>query len=206
MMLAILLSLGTWQLYRRSWKHARMAHIAAAMAAPGVPLGQNPPEFQKVSVTGVLRPTPALYAIEVRDTLKGPIEGAQLLDVLDQPTGPVLVDRGWVAIDAVPKTPVGQITIEGFVRPPEHPGMLSVSDDPVKRRFFTLDPVRIGAAIGADVPPFTVVALGPQGNPDPARAPPELPDNHLNYAITWYAFAFNLVVVFGIYARKVLRS
>ncbi len=205
-MLAILVSLGTWQLHRRSWKHARMAQIAAAMAAPGVPLGPNPSEFQKVSVTGVFRPATALYAIEVRDTLKGQIEGAQLLDVLDRPAGPVLVDRGWVATDAVPPAPAGQVTIEGFVRPPEHPGLLSVSDDPAKRRFFTLDPVRVGAALGAEVPPFTVVALGPEGNPDPARAPPELPDNHLNYAITWYAFAFNLVIVFGIYARRVLRT
>ena len=76
-----------------------MSHIAAAMAAPGVPLGQNPPEFQKVSVTGVLRPTPALYAIEVRDTLKGPIEATMsATDLGFQTRAPLADPAPWQAM------------------------------------------------------------------------------------------------------------
>ena len=131
--------------------------------------------------------------------------GAQLLAVLDRAAGPVLVDLGWVDTAAVPPTPAGPMTLDGFVRPPEHPGMLSAKDDPAKRRFWTLDPVPIGAALGVAVPAFTVVALGPPGLPDPAREMPRPPDNHLNYALTWYGFAVTLLVIFTLYARKALR-
>ena len=206
-MLAILLTLGTWQLRRREWKHALLARIDAAEAAPGVPLTADPAPFTKVRVTGTLRPNAtALYGAEVRDAPGGnEVLGAQMLAVLDRDAGPVLVDRGWVDTAAVPASPPGLVTIDGFVRPPEHAGALSAKDDPSTRRFWTLDPVPIGAALGVAVPAYTVVALGPPGLPDPAREMPRPPDNHLNYALTWYGFALTLLIIFALYARKALR-
>ncbi len=207
-MLAILLTLGTWQLRRREWKHALLARIDAAEAVPGIPLDADPAPFAKVRVTGTLRPNAtALYGAEVRDTPGGQqILGAQLLAVLDRAAGPVLVDRGWVDVAAVPAPPNEPVTIDGFVRPPEHLGMVSAQDDPANHRFWTLDPVPVGASLGVTVPPFTVVALGPPGLPDPAREMPRPPDNHLNYALTWYGFAVTLLIIFVLYARKALRS
>lgn len=206
-MLAILLTLGTWQLRRREWKHALLARIDAAEAAPGIPLQANPEAFAKVRVTGTLRPDAvALYGAEVRDAPSGQQAlGAQQLAVMDRDTGPVLVDRGWVDTAAVPALPAGSVTIDGFVRPPEHAGALSAKDDPSKRRFWTLDPVPVGAALGVVVPAYTIVALGPPGLPDPVREMPRPPDNHLNYALTWYGFAVTLLVIFALYARKALR-
>ena len=206
-MLAILVTLGTWQLRRREWKHALLARIDAAEASPGIPLEANPAPFTKVRVTGTLRPgATALYGAEVRDVAGGEVLGAQLLAVLDRAAGPVLVDRGWIDAATVPAPPGGPVTLDGFVRPPEHAGLFSAKDDPASRRFWTLDPVPVGAALGAVVPAFTVVALGPPGLPDPAREMPRPPDNHLNYALTWYGFALTLLIIFALYARKTLRA
>ena len=55
---------------------------------------------------------------------------------------------------------------------------------------------------------MTLVALGPapsQGYPDPAKHLPRPPNDHLQYALTWYGFAATLLVIFFLYARKVLR-
>ena len=44
----------------------------------------------------------------------------------------------------------------------------------------------------------------PERYPDPARHLPQPPNNHLSYAITWYGLAVALVVIFVLWARKVL--
>ena len=36
-------------------------------------------------------------------------------------------------------------------------------------------------------------------------APPELPNNHLQYAVTWYGLAAALVVIYGVFVNRRLR-
>ena len=211
-MLALLLGLGTWQVERLAWKEGLLAQIARAEARPAVPLGDTPEPFAKVRASGL----PALYGSQGHDTPAGPMLGAQLLAVLDRPgQAPLLVDRGWVptapngAPGPLPAPPAGETVVEGFVRQPDHPGPFSAADDPVQRRFYTLDPVAIGHALGlATVAPFTLVAMGPPPpgqSPVPAEALPRPVNNHLSYTITWYGVAVVLLVIFVLYARKVLR-
>ncbi|HEX3350753.1 MAG TPA: SURF1 family cytochrome oxidase biogenesis protein, partial [Acetobacteraceae bacterium] len=49
-------------------------------------------------------------------------------------------------------------------------------------------------------------ALGPppEDYPDPAQSLPRPPNDHLSYALTWYGLAATLLVVFLLYARKVI--
>ncbi len=208
-LLAILLTLGFWQLRRLAWKEGLLAEIARAEHGPPAPLGaQPPPRFARVTATGTLRPGKfALYGDDVRDIGPATVMGAQLVEILDRPGLPsVLVDLGWVPSDAhTPAKPVsGPATITGFARPGEHPGWLSAPDDPDARRFYTLDPAAIGASLGAaDLAPFTLVAMGqaPSDGPIPADAMPSLPNNHLSYAFTWFGLAGALLVVFGAWVR-----
>ena len=204
-MLAILLGLGTWQLHRRAWKRDLLDRIEAAERAPGVPLGADPEPFAKVAATGVFSPQTALYGVELR----GETLGAHLLQPLERPgAAAVLVDRGWVdAGRPPPATPAGAVTVEGYVRPPEHPAWLSARDEPEHRRFFTLDPQPIASVLG--VPgalPFTLVAMGPRGLPDPVQALPRPPNDHLQYAMTWYGFAVTLLVIYGLTVRRILHE
>ncbi len=214
-MLAVLLGLGTWQVQRLAWKRGLIAEIAAAEQAPAVPLPPRPGPFEKVAVRGRLRPDLAgLYGAQVHEAPAGPVLGGQLVVPLERAGAPpLLVDLGWVpAPDGhLPKLalPSGETEIDGYVRPPDRPGWFSARDNPQARLFYTLDPPAIGAALGLpQVAPFTLVALGqapPQGWPEPAQHLPRPPNNHLQYALTWYGLACVLVIEFGLYARKVLR-
>ena len=149
----------------------------------------------------------------MRDLPTGPELGAQLIVPLErQGQATILVDRGWVP-GSRPRPiaqPNGDVTLEGYIRPADKPGLFSATDDPVSRRFYTLDPEAIGAAIGLPhVAPFTLIAMGPaprEGFPDPAKHLPQPPNNHLSYAITWYGLAVALVVIFVLWARKVLTA
>jgi surfeit locus 1 family protein len=211
-MLAVLLGLGTWQVQRLHWKRGLLAQIAHAEVAPAVPMPANPEPFTKVQATGRLRgDLSASYGAEVRDTPAGPQLGTRLIVPLELDDGDaVLVDRGWVP-EQRPRAialPSGDVTLEGYVRPGDTQGLFSAKDNPATRQFYTLDPAAIGAALHLPrVASFVLVAMGPappERYPDPARHLPQPPNNHLSYAITWYGLAVALVVIFVLWARKVL--
>ncbi len=209
-MLATLIGLGTWQLQRRAWKLAILAEIDRAEVSPAIPLPPRPLPFTKVSVTGHLRDdVHALYGDDVRDAPGGPVRGAQLIEPLERPgQQPLLVERGWVP-DGSLGAPGGDVTVTGYIRAPDGPGAFSPADDLAARHFYTLDPAKIGDALGLPgVAPFTLVALGadaPGVLPAPATALPRPPNDHLNYALTWFGLALSLLAVFGAYARKALH-
>ncbi len=213
-MLAVLLSLGTWQVRRLHWKEAILAQIAHAEAAPPIPLQAVPEPYTKVAVTGRLRADlSAQYAVEVRDTREGPQMGTFLVQPLERPDGPpLLVERGWVPQKRTTpiSQPPGETTITGYIHEAETPGLFSAKDDPAARIFYTLDPAAIGASLGLPhVAPFILIALGPAPPelwPDPAKHLPQPPNNHLSYAITWYGLAVALVVIFLVWARRTLSA
>jgi surfeit locus 1 family protein len=223
-MLLVLLGLGSWQVKRLFWKQALLAQIAQAEVAEPVPLAGieargTPSPFMKISARGTFLPNEtALYGAEVRDVASGPAMGAQLIEPMREVNGElILVDRGWVPLSRTGPLdqPTGEVTVSGYVRPGDTQHWFSAADDPPARRFFTLDPRAIGAAIGQpDIRPFVLVALGAgsgadaivQRWPDPARHLPQPPNNHLSYAITWYGLAVALLTIFTIWARKGSRA
>lgn len=213
-MVAILLSLGVWQVHRLAWKERILARIAAAEAAPAIPLPPHPGPFVKVSVTGRFRPDLAVhFADVVRDTPAGPAMGTELVVPLERPDGPpVLVDRGWIPLSfpATVAWPRGSVTVEGYVASAEHPGLFTPRPEPQKRQVYALDPAMIGRMVGLpQVAPFTLVALrsGRQSDyPIPARHLPRPPNHHLVYLTIWFTLAGALVVIFAVWARDVLRE
>lgn len=205
-MLAILLSLGVWQLQRRAWKADLLARIDAAEAEPAIPMPTEPDSFAKVRLEGhLVTDRLTRYGAEVR----GNTLGAQIIVPLERPGAePVLVDLGWAPNDIRQPLTFPQGAIEGFIRPPEHAGMFSGKDDPARLLFYTLDPEAIGTALGvARVAPYTLVVIGtvaPGIFPDPVLHLPRPADNHLQYAVTWFGFALTLLIIFVLYARKTL--
>ena len=212
-MLAVLIGLGVWQLERLQWKRGVLAQLDAADAATPVPLPFDPHPMQKVRVTGRWLPDLlAWYGAEVRDTSEGSVMGSQVLMPLQMDNGTiVLVDRGWVPTTRkvqIP-SPSGAVTITGWLRASEQQGLFSPPDAPLVQRFYTMNPGKIGAALGiAPVLPFVVMQLaqGPvDGYPIPQMRLPRPPNNHLGYAFTWFGLALGLLGVFGAYARRVVH-
>jgi surfeit locus 1 family protein len=206
--LVILLSLGAWQIQRLHWKQGILADIDRAEFAPPVPLGANPKPFTKVVAHGLLLPGTALYGDDVRDIDGKSAMGAQRLQILlrgRQP--PLLVDLGWVPDGAHrPPPAIGPTQVLGYIREADHAGALSAQDDVKHRHFYTLDPALIAPSLGihAKPAPYTLVAMGAlaaAGAPLAAIDLPRPPNNHLQYAFTWFGLAAALVGVFIAWAR-----
>lgn len=212
----VLISLGVWQLYRLKWKEGILAQIHTAEISAPIALPAQPNRFEKVAVTGTWIPgKAALYSDEVHDTPTGPIEGAELLIPFQPQTGPVImVDLGWVhqTHPVSPNLPSGEQTITGYIHNTESPGWFAGADKPAEGLYYTFNPVKIAGAMGiTNVTPFAIIAMGPMpppGSPlpQPAQHLPQPPNNHYEYALTWFGFALVVLFEYYFFARKKLRE
>jgi surfeit locus 1 family protein len=223
---AVLVGLGTWQLERRAWKEALIATLTARLAAPPTDLpppqawdGLDPAtyEFRRVKVRVTFpRPDQALiYTVgsSLRPDVKGP--GHWVLALAQVPGGQVLVNRGFVprqnpAAGTAPAPPSGPVELVGVLRWPESRGWFTPADEPGRNLWFTRDPTAIAAGKGwGPVAPFYLEQESPAAPPGQPRVGPMragLPNNHLQYALTWYSLAVVLVIVFTSFLIRARRA
>jgi surfeit locus 1 family protein len=197
-------ALGIWQLHRLSWKLDLIAQIdqrvhAPAVAAPGpaewssVDAARD--AYRHVSATGTLLPGDDTLVQAV--TNKG--AGFWVMTPLRTDAGfTVLVNRGFVPADDK-QAQAGAVmqsarptTVTGLVRITEPHGGFLRSNDPGANRWFSRDVAAIAQARGlSDVAPYFIDAdATPAGSyPVGGLTVVDLPNNHLQYALTWFAMA-----------------
>jgi surfeit locus 1 family protein len=221
--LAILIGLGTWQLQRKAWKDGLIAQIdARAYAEPGaiVPPADwdtwraEEDEFRRVRVTGTFLHRFETLVYGLASGQRGaPAQGYYLMTPLRLPDGAiVVVNRGFVPSElrdpaSRPQSqPAGEATVMGLVRAPEERNAFTPADDPARDTWFARDPQAIAKARNLDrVAPFYVAV---DATPNPGDWPKggqtklDLPNNHLQYALTWFGIALTLVGVFGAFAWR----
>ena len=200
LLLALFLALGVWQIERRAWKLALIASVEARIhrAAVAAPPHEAWPdvtfaadEYRRVRVTGTYLDGPDTFVHAL--TALG--AGYWCLAPLRTDAGDVvLINRGFVALDArdTIAPPRGRAAVVGLLRMSE-PGHLLWHNDPAAESWFARDVAEIAAARGLhDVAPFFVDA---DSDADGPNAPVggltvvDFPNNHLSYALTWFALA-----------------
>lgn len=205
-----MLGLGTWQVERLGWKEDLIRRVHERMAAAPIPLPASIPEpealdLRPVTVTGRLLNDRALLMIA--RPRQGQM-GYEVVTPLQRADGgpPVLVNRGWIPMDrkeARRDGPPGEVTLRGVARVPAPAGWMQPGNTPGAEVWSRLDPPAMAAALGlAAVAPVVVEALPGQSSPGgPAGIEPrvDLPNNHLQYAITWYSLAATLLVIYVVF-------
>lgn len=177
-----LLGLGTWQVQRMQWKEAVIAERAARLAAPPIEVAKIGPEseFRRVRATGTFANARTIF-LEGRMHEGRPGYHA-VTPLMLRTGGPVPVDRGWVETRVAPPS-VGEVAVEGFARKGGKPSGWTPDNDPARNVWFYVDA------------PY-YIDTGP---------PPELPNNHLQYAVTWYGLAAALAAIYGVLISRRLR-
>jgi surfeit locus 1 family protein len=215
---AVLIGLGTWQLQRKAWKEGLIAALTAQLAAPpsALPaaaawsrLDENALQYRRVAFTAQFDngKEALVYAIPsaFRPDVQGPgywvFTPARLTD-----GSVVIVNRGFVPEGRQdPKSRAqgelaGPVRIAGALRWPDTRHWFTPADDPAHNLWFSRDPAAIAAAKGlGPVAPFYVEQespVPPGGLPQPGKLVVSLPDNHLQYALTWYGLALVLAGTF----------
>ncbi|MBB3809511.1 SURF1 family protein [Pseudochelatococcus contaminans] len=102
------------------------------------------------------------------------------------------------------------VRVAGLLRAPERRGWFVPSDAPEKGDWFVRDPAVFAASLGLErVAPFTIDTFRDstrEGWPVAGLTVVRFPNNHLDYAFTWFGLAIVLVVVFVLFARRRLRG
>jgi surfeit locus 1 family protein len=221
--LALLVGLGVWQLKRLAWKEGLIAHIEARSTAPPITLGQavaaarnGDASYLRVQVEGRFLNDKERYLYALSDGTPG----WEVITPLATDGGSlVLVDRGFVpdALRDPASRPQGQmegvVAVTGLVRAPETNDTFTPDNDPARNRWFwrdltgMMDSMFPAGATGAA--PFFLAAERsdvPGGWPQGGQTRLALLNNHLQYAITWFALAFCIVVIYAFYVRSRLRE
>ncbi len=218
--LVILLGLGTWQVQRLFWKQEQIALRQERAEGPPVPLPQSFPDPAGVEFTRVALSGEFLHGAEFylgARTESGRV-GLNVVTPFKLEDGRViLVNRGWVPEgNRDPATRAagqieGPVEIEALLRTDGWKGVdfARPPNKPEERFYFWLDLPVMAATLGeggvtegpviTEVYADAVVAEVPGGLPIGGQTRIQLPNDHLEYAITWYSFAVILLVIYFLF-------
>ena len=201
----LFLALGLWQVERRTEKLALIAAVdhrvhQPASEAPG------PPDWPGVTFKGDAYRSVRARGIFLHDretlvqaaTRLGP--GYWVMTPLRTDGGwTVLINRGFVPPENRDRAkrragePPGPVTVTGLLRTTEPDGALLRSNAPARDRWYSRDVDAIGRARRLETLAPYFIDAGPA--PEDGRQPiggltiVSFPNNHLPYALTWFALA-----------------
>jgi cytochrome oxidase assembly protein ShyY1 len=226
-MVLVFVGLGVWQLQRRAEKHALMAALTERLAAaPGsLPLPAQwggltaaADEFRRVGFKATYASAPDAMVYSSGSAVRGDISGPgtwAFMPARSSTGETVVINTGFVQNTmqdrsqqdrAVTRLVTGEpVMLTGYIRFPEVAGVLTPQEDLAKRLWFTRDHLAMAKSLGwGDVAPFYIDLEAPvpaSGVPKPGPLEVNLKDDHLQYAITWFALAGAVVIAFGMWLR-----
>lgn len=215
MLAAGFVALGIWQVERRAWKHALIDAVATrstaapiAAPAPGVAVSAEGDAYRRVRVMGRF--------LHDRETLVRAVSdlgsGYWVVTPLDTGRFTVLVNRGFVppdrrdAASRAAGNGAGQVTVTGLLRVTEPGGGFLRSNDSAADNWYSRDVAAIAAARRLSNPaPYFIdadAAPNPGGWPRGGLTVLRFSDNHLGYALTWFALALLSLGAMWLVLRK----
>lgn len=205
---AVLVSLGVWQLQRLSWKEAVLAEMDARIGAVPVelPAAPDPVADRFLPVQAVGRLTGD--ELDVLVSRKEIGAGYRVIAALETDTGRrVMLDRGFLAEAArgVPRN-VTTLEVVGNLVWPEEVDGFTPAPDAKRGIWFARDVVAMAAALKAE--PVLIVASRDTGDGIDAMPVDSsvIPNDHLNYAITWFLLALVWAGMTGLLLWRMTRK
>ncbi|MEM6634292.1 MAG: SURF1 family protein [Pseudomonadota bacterium] len=190
---AILVSLGVWQVQRLAWKEGVLAEIEARIGDAPVALPAAPsPEgdrYLPVSVSGAFTGD-ELHVLASAKRL-GPIY--RVIAAFDAEDGRrILVDRGYISTGAKETArPAGTATVVGNLHWPDEVDAFTPDPDVSANIWYARDVPQMAVALTAE-PIFVVVRETTENPPSVTPLPVDtsgIPNDHLEYAVTWFGLA-----------------
>jgi len=210
----ILIGLGTWQVQRLHWKNGLIAEIEARVHATPITLANalaavrrgEDLEYTRVTVTGRWMPGHERYLWA--PSASG--SGWHVYTPLKSADGPiVIVNRGFVPdarrdpASRPEPTQAGEVTVIGLLRKPEERHLFTPDNDVAHNNWYWRDTDAMARSMfpkaGQEIAPFSIDAeagSAPLPGPQGGVTRLQLPNSHLQYAVTWYGLAATLVGVY----------
>lgn len=207
----VLCALGVWQLQRLTWKTNLVNQLNAEYAKDATQAFLSPADtrgdfmFRRGTLRGVYEYE---RQIKIGPRVYEKFPGYHVLTPLRLEDGShILVNRGWVPQDwafkmeSIPM-PGQDVAVTGLLRNPEAPNSFTPENRPDRDEWFSADiPQIAGAKKISGLGPYLLYLEGRDVSgtfPIPQSSKPDLPNNHLQYAVFWFTMAGILLTIYAI--------
>ena len=197
-------SLGTWQIYRLQWKLDLINEINYGLNSESVPYSKtNIINYQKVKFSGTFDFEKQIYLYSLNSNGK---PGYDIITPIKINFNEILlVNRGWISNDLKNNKNINKIkskSFEGIVKKISKPNPFKPENDIKNNVWYSLKLEDLQNFTGYKLTNFVLYLQNSENNlVEKKIISPDLPNNHLKYAITWYSVALSILLYF-LYFRK----
>mgnify|MGYP001200485849 CR=1 FL=1 len=203
----IFCSLGTWQIYRLQWKTDLISEINFGLKSQPIEYSNSiEKNYQRVIVKGKYNFDKQIYLYSLNDSGKPGYDVITPFKTNKKEN--VLINRGWI-----PKELKGDSTVNfnlnsdqqivGLLRKIYKANMFKPANDIVNNIWFSIKIDDLETITGEQFKEFIIFLEDNKAEiPMPKKISIDVPNNHLKYAITWYAISISIIFYYLYFRRK----
>ncbi len=198
---AVLL-LGTWQVFRLNLKNNLISTLENNLKKNSIIFNEDiDKEYTKV----LLKKKDLKSKIFLYHLNKGEIGFKVIVPYQVNSSLVVLVDKGWIRkdkIDLIKNTLLNEDVIEGYTKKIREKNLFTPNNNIKEDFLYSVQTDSLKKSLNKNIYPLLIIQTS-KTNKDivPNDYVIRLPNNHLQYAITWYGLAL-VTIIFFLYYRK----
>ena len=198
----MLLSLGSWQLYRLNWKLNLLSEIENSLKNDPVEFSKvNKKNYLRIKTSGIVDFNKQIYLYNLNESGK---PGFEVINPIIINNENYLINRGWIPFDKKDKPEVNLINesnIIGTLKLQHKASTFKPDNDINKNYWFTLNREDIFKYTGKKFSDYIIYLNGDYKLPKPKVITANISNNHKKYAITWFSMAISILLIY-LYFRK----
>ena len=198
----VLLSLGSWQLYRLNWKLDLISEIENSLKINPVELSKsNNKNYLRIKTSGTVDFDKQIYLYNLNNSGK---PGFEVINPILIGNENYLINRGWIPFDKKDKAEINLINtnrIIGTWKKQSKANSFKPENDIEKNYWFTLDRDDIFSYTRKKFSKYIIYLNGDYKTPEPKVITADISNNHKKYAITWFSMAISILLIY-LYFRK----
>ena len=198
----VLISLGSWQLYRLNWKLNLISEINNSLKNDPVELSKSDKKnYLRIRTSGRIDFDKQIYLYNLNDSGK---PGFEVINPILIGNENYLINRGWIPFNKKDKAEINLINtnhIIGTLKKQSKANSFKPENDIEKNYWFTLDRDDIFSYTGKKFSKYIIYINGDYKTPEPKVITANISNNHKKYAITWFSMAISILLIY-LYFRK----
>ena len=198
----ILLSLGSWQLYRLTWKLDLISEIENSLKNNPIELSKSDKKnYLRIKTSGNIDFEKQIYLYNLNENGK---PGFEVINPIIINNENYLINRGWIPFDKKNQSEINLFNsnnIIGTLKIQSKANSFKPDNDVKENYWFTLDRDDIFSYTGKKFSRYIIYLNGDYKVPKPKVITANISNNHKKYAITWFSMAISILLIY-LYFRK----
>ncbi|MDA9933325.1 SURF1 family protein [Candidatus Pelagibacter sp.] len=199
----VLLSLGSWQLYRLNWKLNLISEIENSLKDDPVELSKSDKKnYLRIKTSGQIDFDKQIYLYNLNKSGK---PGFEVINPILIGNENYLINRGWISFDQKDQSEINFVNedkIIGTLKLQTKASTFKPENDIEKNYWFTLNRDDVFKYTGKNFSNFIIYLNGDYKTPEPKVITANISNNHKKYAITWFSMAISILLIYLYFRRK----